>query len=186
LRIIGGKWADTDLVSPGKLVRPTSEHVRDLWLSKLEPHLERARVLDLFAGSGALGLEALSRGARSADFVEDGAPALHSLKANLAKCGLKAKKMRSRARVFKSDAIPWVASLEEGVYDIAFADPPYGSRKLDRVLQAWAATRFSRIIGVEHAKDHDIPGGGKHLDFGETIVTIWGLPAKARGSRKRG
>lgn len=186
MRIVGGKWADTDLVSPGKLVRPTGEHVREQWLAKLEPHLDGARVLDLFAGSGALGLEALSRGAASADFVEDGAQALHSLKANIAKCGLRAKKMRSRARVFKRDAIPWVAALEEGVYDIAFADPPYGSRKLDRVLAAWSATRFSRIIGVEHAKDHDIPGGGKHLDFGPTVVTIWGLPAKARKRPKRG
>jgi len=186
VRIIGGKWANTDLVSPGKIVRPTSENVRERWLTYLEPHLAGARVLDLFAGSGALGLEALSRGAKSVDFVEDGAPSLHSLKANLAKCGLRAKKMRNRARVFKRDAIPWVAALDEGVYDIAFADPPYGSKKLDRILEAWSANRFSRVMGVEHAKDHDIPGGGKHLDFGETVVTIWGLPAKRRRPPKKG
>jgi 16S rRNA (guanine966-N2)-methyltransferase len=186
VRIVGGAWAGTDLVSPGRKVRPTGENVRTRWLDRLEPHLEGARVLDLFAGSGALGLEALSRGAASADFVEDGAPALHALKANIAKCGLRAKAMRSRARVFKRDAIPWVEALDEGAYDIVFADPPYGSRKLDRVLAAWSATRFGTILGVEHAKDHAIPAGGKHLDFGDTVVTIWGLPAKRRYRPKRG
>ena len=190
MRIIAGVWANTDLVSPGKLVRPTSEAVRERWLTYLEPHLEGAKVLDLFAGSGALGLEALSRGAASVDFVENGPPALHSLKANLAKCGLRAKAMRSKARVFKRDAIPWVETLEEGVYDIAFADPPYGSRKLDRVMKTWSAQRFSRILGFEHARDHEVPGGGKRLEFGETVVTIWGLPEKRRywaaSGRKKG
>lgn len=180
MRIVGGVWADTDLVSPAKRVRPTAEHVRVRWLERLEPHLDGARVLDLFAGSGALGLEALSRGAASADFVENGAPALHALKANLAKCGLRAKEKRSTARVFKRDAIPWVEALDAGVYDIAFADPPYGSRKLDRVLRAWEATRFSTILGAEHAVDHEVPSGGKRLDFGDTVVTIWGLPTKRR------
>ncbi len=180
MRILEGVWADTDLTSPGKRVRPTGENVRDRWLARLEPHLEGARVLDLFAGSGALGLEALSRGAAAADFVEHGPAALHALKANLAKCGLRAKKSRARARVFKRDAIPFVESLSEGAYDIAFADPPYGSRKLDRVLEAWMTSKFSTIIGVEHAADHAIPTGGKHLDFGDTVVTIWGLPGKPR------
>lgn len=180
MRIIGGVWVNTDLVSPGKLVRPTSENVRERWLARLEPHLEGARILDLFAGSGALGLEALSRGAASVDFVENGPPALHALKANLAKLGLRAKSTRHRARVFKRDVIPFVESLEEGIYDIAFVDPPYGSRKLNRVLRAWSQARFSRILGVEHAADHEILGGGKHLDFGATIVTIWGLPTKRR------
>ena len=60
MRIVKGIWAGEELASPGKRVRATSEHVRDLWLSYLEPHLGDARVLDLFSGSGALGLEALS------------------------------------------------------------------------------------------------------------------------------
>lgn len=180
MRIIAGTWAETDLVSPGKKVRPTAENVRIRWLDRLAPHLEGARVLDLFAGSGALGLEALSRGAASADFVENGPPALHALRANLAKCGLRAKDQRHRTRVFKRDAIPFVDALNEGAYDIAFADPPYGSRKLDRVLRAWEAARFSTILGVEHAADHAVPKGGKHLDFGDTVVTLWGLPTKRR------
>lgn len=146
----------------------------------LAPHLKEARVLDLFAGSGALGLEALSRGAASADFVENGPAALHALKANLARCGLRAKDQRHRARVFKRDAIPFAEALEEGAYDIAFADPPYGSRKLDRVLASWRRVRFARVFAAEHPRDHDVPEGGKKLDFGDTMVTVWGLPGRRR------
>ena len=80
MRIVGGKWAGRHLTSPGdQRVRPTAEGVRDAWMGLLEPWLQGARVLDLFAGTGALGLEALSRGARYADFVEFG-PASLSVK----------------------------------------------------------------------------------------------------------
>ena len=84
MRIVAGKHAGRRLTSPGRRVRPTGESVRDRWLGRLAEELGGARVLDLFAGSGALGLEALSRGAKSADFVENGAEALHALKANVA------------------------------------------------------------------------------------------------------
>jgi len=85
MRIVSGKWAGRDLVSPGQSIRPTAEAVRDRWLEILSDSLEGARVLDLFAGSGALGLEALSRGAASVDFVENGSASLHALKANVAR-----------------------------------------------------------------------------------------------------
>lgn len=168
MRIVGGKWAGRDLVSPGARVRPTAEAIRDRWVAALEPDLEGARVLDLFAGSGALGLEALSRGARTVDFVEDGAASLHALKANVA-----AFRIGKRARIYKRDAIPFVERLEAGAYDIAFADPPYGSAKLDRVIRRWLDIPFSRILGVEHAADRRLPGRGKRLDFGATRVTIY-------------
>jgi 16S rRNA (guanine966-N2)-methyltransferase len=195
VRIVKGAWAGEELASPGKRVRATSEHVRDLWLSYLEPHLEGARVLDLFSGSGALGLEALSRGAVLADFVEDGADALHALKANVAARKLRAPKTgamqdpRARAaRVFKRDAIPFVQALEADAYDVALADPPYGSKKLDLVIARWLHVRFARILAVEHAVDHEVAGGGKTLDFGETVVTVYGLPSRRRsagGARRR-
>jgi len=71
MRIVKGRFAGRDLVSPNDArVRPTAEHVRSAMLDALEPNLPGARVLDLFAGSGALGLEAMSRGSASADFVE--------------------------------------------------------------------------------------------------------------------
>ena len=169
LRVVRGKFAGRDLVSPGARVRSTSEAVRDHWLTALEDHLEGARVLDLFAGSGALGIEALSRGASRADFVENSPASLHSLKANVA-----AFRLKSRTRVFKRDAIPFLEALEAGTYDIAFADPPYGSRKLDRVIARWMDVRFSQILSVEHRADHEVPATGLTHDHGQTRVTIFG------------
>ncbi len=170
VRIVAGKWAGRDLVSPGTRVRPTAEDVRDGWLCLLEPDLPGASVLDLFAGSGALGLEALSRGAAKADFVENGAASLHALKANVA-----ALRVRSRTRVFKRDAIPFVEKIDCVAYDIAFADPPYGSRKLDRVVTRWLDVPFSRVLSVEHDREHRPPRGGKRCDFGGTRITIFRL-----------
>ncbi|MEX2527537.1 MAG: RsmD family RNA methyltransferase [Gemmatimonadota bacterium] len=83
MRITGGRLAGRQLLSPGGRVRPTAEVVRDRWLSSLEADLNGARVLELFAGTGALGLEALSRGAHSVDFVEWNPSALHALKGNV-------------------------------------------------------------------------------------------------------
>lgn len=173
MRIVGGIWAGSRLLSPGGRVRPTAEVIRVTWMELLGDRLRGARVLDLFAGSGALGLEALSRGAERADFVENGSAALHALKANVA-----ARRLRGsgtpRARILRLDAIPFVEGLAEDEYDIAFADPPYGSRKLDRVVAAWHGRRFSRVLGVEHAVGHAMLDGGETVTFGETAVTLWG------------
>ena len=133
MRIVAGKHAGRQLTSPAKRIRPTAETVRDRWLGRLKDDLEGARVLDLFAGSGALGLEALSRGAASVDFVENGAQALHSLKANVA-----ALRERKRTRIFKRDAVVFAEALGEESYDIVFVDAPYGSKKLDRIVGTWA------------------------------------------------
>jgi len=115
-----------------------------------------------------MGLEALSRGARSVDFVENGASALHSLKANVA--SLHATR---RTRIFKRDVLPWIQPLKAGAYQVAFVDPPYGSRKLDRVIERWKAVPFADILVVEHRKDHEITAKGKQYTFeGPTRVTI--------------
>ena len=168
MRIIAGRHAGRTLVSPGKKVRPTPERVRADCLERLEEELDGARFLDLFAGSGAVGLEALSRGAERADFVENGRSALHALKANVA-----ALRVGRRARVFKKDVLPWIQRLEPDSYDVAWVDPPYHSRKLDRVIDAWKRAPFSRILVLEHAKDHDVPLRGKRFDFeGPTRVTV--------------
>jgi 16S rRNA (guanine966-N2)-methyltransferase len=185
MRIVAGVWAGRDLTSPGKRVRATSEEVRDRWLTYLEPYLEGARVVDLFAGSGALGLEALSRGAALADLVEDAPVALHALKANVAALKLRPLKpgvpptvKEKVARIFKRDAIPFVLAQTEGAYDLALVDPPYRSRKLDLVIQRWEEMRFARILAVEHAADHEVPPGGKRLEFGEIYVTVYGQPRR--------
>ncbi|MGZ8458263.1 MAG: 16S rRNA (guanine(966)-N(2))-methyltransferase RsmD [Gemmatirosa sp.] len=169
MRIVGGKFAGRDLTSPRDFrVRPTAEHVRAALLDVLAPDLQGARVLDLFAGTGALGLEALSRGARHADFVEFRPASLHALKANIA-----ALRVRERTRVLVKDALPFAAALAAGSYDVAFVDPPYGSRQLDRVIDGWHATRFARVLAVEHAREHDLPAGALHRAFDDTMITIY-------------
>jgi 16S rRNA (guanine966-N2)-methyltransferase len=167
VRIVGGKWAGRQLVSPGVRVRPTAEGVRAAWLDVLGARVPGARVLDLFAGSGALGLEALSRGAAEVDFVENGPASLHALKANIA-----ALRVSDRARVFKKDALPFAASLPAGRYSLAFADPPYGSAMLDRLLELWLAAPFADVLSVEHAADHRLPGGGRRYLFEGTAITF--------------
>ncbi len=169
MRIVGGKMAGRHLTSPAdRRVRPTAEHVRDAWLTELEPRLKGARVLDLFAGTGALGLEALSRGAAKADFVETRPASLHALKANVA-----ALHVREKTRIFKKDALPFAQALEAGAYDIAFADPPYESRMLDRLIETWMETPFAAVLTVEHAADHPMPPGGRRRIFDDSAVTIY-------------
>jgi 16S rRNA (guanine966-N2)-methyltransferase len=149
-------------------VRPTAEHVRAGLLDMLGGDVKGARVLDLFAGTGALGLEAISRGAASADFVEFRPASLHALRANIA-----ALRLRDRTRVFKKDALPFAADLKPESYDIAFADPPYESRMLDRVIDSWRAGTFSRILAVEHARSHELPKGVQRKSFEDSAVTIY-------------
>ena len=169
MRIVGGKFAGRNLTSPAdQRVRPTAENVRAGLLDLLAPDLRNARVLDLFAGTGALGLEAISRGARTADFVEFRPASLHALKANIA-----ALRLLKRTRVFKRDAIPWITDLPADSYDIAFADPPYDSGVLDRVLGMWRIGRFARILAVEHARMHLLPEGKQRLLFPECAVTVY-------------
>ncbi|TFH66224.1 MAG: 16S rRNA (guanine(966)-N(2))-methyltransferase RsmD [Gemmatimonadales bacterium] len=173
MRIVGGKWAGASLASPGPRVRPTREDMRAAWISGLEADLHKARILDLFAGTGALGLEAMSRGAASVDFVENGAPALHSLKANLAKL-----RVRNRTRLFKKDVFLFVEGLEAlapeaRVYDLALADPPYTSRAAERLVTLWLERPFSRILSLEHAAERSLPGRGDTTVFGDSAFTTY-------------
>jgi 16S rRNA (guanine966-N2)-methyltransferase len=169
VRIVGGKLAGRDLTSPNDFrVRPTAEHVRAAILDLVAADVPGARVLDLFAGTGALGLEALSRGARSADFVETRPASLHALKANVA-----ALRLRDRARIFRRDALPFAGVLGAASYDLAFVDPPYRSRMLDRVVEGWQRVPFARVLVAEHAADHALPPGGVRHAFDETAVTIY-------------
>jgi len=173
MRIVGGKYAGRDLLSPSDFrVRPTAEHVRAALLDLLADDLKDATCIELFAGTGAIGLEAISRGARRCDFVETRPSSLAALKSNIIKLRLK-----ERTRVFKKDALPFAAQFNEGAYDIAFADPPYESRMLDRLIESWQARRFSRVLAVEHARTHVLPKGALTRTFEDTSITIYRLPA---------
>ena len=168
MRIVGGRWAGRDLMSPAGRVRPTAEEVRVGWMEILGPHLDGARVLEIYAGTGAVGLEALSRGARSVDFVENGPSALHALKANVA-----ALKATSRTRIFKQDALRYIGRLPADSYDIVLADPPYGSTQTERLVQRWLDVPFAGALAVEHAADHALPGRGQRRVFGDSAVSLY-------------
>ena len=179
MRIVGGKYAGRALTSPADFrVRPTAEHVRAGTMDALALDLADASMIDLFAGTGALGLEALSRGAKRCDFVETRPASLHALKANVVTI-----RMKERSRVFKRDAVPFAAALSAGAYDIAFVDPPYGSKMLDHVITAWLEKKFARILVCEHERHHSLPNGAKRLDFGETVVSIYRLPGGRPGDK---
>src|SRR4051812_15830281 len=107
MRIVAGAWRGRQIKAPsGDLVRPTGDRVREAWMSIVNASLPDARVLDLFAGSGALGLEALSRGARETHFVENAAPSLQVLGANIATLGA-----GGRAVVHRTDALKFLDKI---------------------------------------------------------------------------
>lgn len=142
-------------------------------MSALAADLPGASVLDLFAGSGALGLEALSRGAREATFVERAPKALEVLRANLAAVGA-----GDRARVVPVDALRFVAGLALQAYDLALADPPYGRGLAGAVVEQFRQTPFARLLVVEHRRDDVLPAGPvvRERRYGDTHLTFISAP----------
>ncbi|HEY7614398.1 MAG TPA: 16S rRNA (guanine(966)-N(2))-methyltransferase RsmD [Gemmatimonadales bacterium] len=171
MRIVAGEFGGRRIVVPrdGR-VRPTADRVREAWMSILAPELEHARVLDLFAGSGALGLEALSRGAANATFVELAPASLEALRANIDALGV-----GDRADVRRGDALRFVHGLDAGAYDVAFADPPYTGDAADRLVAAFRSTPFARILSVEHPADRRV-AGDETRRYGDTAVTFCRTP----------
>ena len=167
VRIIAGEFKGRRLKTPaGDRTRPTADRVREAWFSILQRSLRAARVLDLFAGSGALGLEALSRGAVTADFVEVHRMALAALKANVA-----ALQLDERATIHRVDALTYAERLHPGQYDVAFADPPYATDQAARLVALFRVNPFARIVSIEHAGDQPIPGDDTR-HYGDTAVTF--------------
>ena len=134
----------------------------------VHPALPGARVLDLFAGSGALGLEALSRGAASADFVELAPASLQALRDNIAALGAK-----GRAHVHRADSLRFIARLPARAYDVAFADPPYKLGMGQRLVAHWLQRPFAAILGVEHDAHEALPEGGDTRLYGSTAITLF-------------
>jgi 16S rRNA (guanine966-N2)-methyltransferase len=149
--------------SPG--VRPTSAKVREAVFASLGSlgAVVGARVLDLFAGTGALGIEALSRGAASATFVESDPRAVEAIKANLATTGLV-------GTVVRSDVLRFLENTSEE-YDLAVADPPYAFTEWDRLLAVLPAP----LVAVESGAPVD-PGPGwvilRSRRYGDSVVTL--------------
>jgi 16S rRNA (guanine966-N2)-methyltransferase len=170
VRIVAGRWRGRIIKAPADgRVRPTADRVREAWMSILMPELPGARVLDLFAGSGALGLEAISRGAERADFVEIATKSLAALKSNITTLGAE-----PAAVVHRADAMRFAAGLAAGAFDIAFADPPYDAGLATRLAERWLEVPFARVLSVEHRVDELLPGDGERRRYGETVVTFFG------------
>jgi 16S rRNA (guanine966-N2)-methyltransferase len=167
VRIVAGEFGGRRLLVPrdGR-VRPTADRVREAWMSILAPELPGARVLDLFAGSGALGLEALSRGATHATFVELAPASLEALRGNIEAFGV-----AERVTVRRGDALRFAQGLGAGEYDVAFADPPYTADAADRLVALFRATPFARILSVEHPADRRVEGDQTRR-YGDTAVTF--------------
>jgi 16S rRNA (guanine966-N2)-methyltransferase len=141
MRVIGGTFGSRTLQAPpGMATRPSSDRLRETLFNVLAPRIEGARFLDLYAGSGAVGIEALSRGAAEVVFVERAAPALKVLRANLARLGL-----HESVRTVAGSVAGFLRSAEEGAgFNVVFLDPPYdaaGDRRAFPQRQARGSIR---------------------------------------------
>jgi 16S rRNA (guanine966-N2)-methyltransferase len=169
MRIVAGRWRGRQLVAPtGTSVRPTADRVREAWMSIVQPWLADARVLDLFAGSGALGIEAVSRGAAHADLVESAPSSLKAISANL-----EAMDAGALVRVHRGDALRFIEALDAHAYDVAFADPPYDLGLAAKVAERWLTVPFAGVLGVEHRSFEPMPEGGEKRKYGGTAITFY-------------
>ena len=174
MRIVAGRYGGRRLVAPsGMATRPTSDRVREALFSVLGSSVQGARVLDLFAGSGALGLEALSRGAATAVFVDRSARAIAAIAANLEALGVDAHVHRMEARAALRTAL-----ARREAYDLVFLDPPYRhaaglGRELSEALAPVLAPA-ARVVTESDRRDPialDLTLSDERR-YGETVIRI--------------
>ena len=156
LRIIGGQWRGRKLsFTPAEGLRPTSDRVRETLFNWLAPYIQGARCADLFAGSGALGLEALSRGACHCDFVDTSKTALAQIGRHLTTLGATAA-----GQCHSSSALQFLQGTSEP-YDLVFIDPPFGRELVDPTCTILAARKLlvaGALAYVETAATEPLPG----------------------------
>jgi 16S rRNA (guanine966-N2)-methyltransferase len=180
MRVIGGADRGRRLRAPrGLRTRPTADRVREALFDILGPGVAGMRVLDLFAGTGAVGIEALSRGAARAVFVERNRDALRALRSNLAALRLS----REQARVIAGDVLPAlpVLAASEPAFDLVFLDPPFTGNLAPRALAALAVGPLlhadTRVV-VQHSTHSALPlpaglASDRHARrFGESALTF--------------
>jgi 16S rRNA (guanine966-N2)-methyltransferase len=176
MRVIAGHLGGRRLYAPrGRTTRPTSDRVREALFSMLGP-VDGVSVLDLFAGTGALGIEALSRGAAKALFVERDAAAVAALRDNLARLGLG----EPQARVRVGDALSALRSARKTpeTYDLVFVDPPYdqlrdSERELTALLPAVLAQGARVVIESDRRAPAELPlAVARSKRYGDTTITI--------------
>jgi 16S rRNA (guanine966-N2)-methyltransferase len=191
-RVIAGSARGVRLAAPGPGTRPLTDRVKQTLFGILEPELEGAAVLDLFAGSGAGGIEARSRGAASAVFVERDAGAVRVIGENLRRTGLE-----HGSTIVRRDALAWLAAAARGVgegdaarFDIVLVDPPYADRaSLVRVLEVVGpVVREGGVVVSKHFWRDAPPArigllaSERERRFGETALTFY----RRTGSQEAG
>jgi len=180
MRVIAGKARGLRLKAPpGTVARPTADRVKQSLFGMLGSRVEGARVLDLFAGSGSLGIEALSRGAATAVFVERSRPCVQVIRENLTRT-----RFLEQAEVVVGDALAAVGrfAAQQRKFDIIFADPPYEGGLAAAVVEAVAEASLlteKGLLVVEHDRREEIPQekanlrAERHRVYGDTAITIF-------------
>lgn len=182
MRVVAGRQKGRRLKEPeGQDLRPTSSRVREALLSILAHRTQDARVVDLYAGTGALGLEAMSRGARQVVFVDNHVAATRILRENVTRCG-----HDERCVVITQDVETFLASPpsfgEPPAFDLAFVDPPYHTTDLDRLLERLDQCGKLAVHGLvilEHFFKHAVPSRTGTLTqmrqsrYGDTMLTFY-------------
>lgn len=139
-------------------------------MSAIQFDLPDARVLDLFAGSGALGIEALSRGAAHVTFVEQVGRTIDVLRANV-----RSLDAMDECEIVRQDAMKFIASLEPRAFDLALADPPYGNDVAARLAQQWMLVPFATSLWIEHDAKQPMPPAARMRTrrYGDTAITAY-------------
>lgn len=180
-RVIAGTARSMRLDAPGPGTRPLADRVKQTLFGILEPDLPGSRFLDLFAGSGAAGIEALSRGAAHATFVERDQRAVGTIRTNLTRTGLGGEE---RATVLRADVLTWLRSADraaEAPYDIVLIDPPYDEiESMTTALEAASAVvgRHARVVAKHFWRTAPPPMVGllaseRERRFGDTALTFY-------------
>jgi 16S rRNA (guanine(966)-N(2))-methyltransferase RsmD len=174
LRVSGGEARGRRLKTP-KNIRPTQGMVKQAIFNMVGARIEGAQVLDLFAGSGALGIEALSRGAAGVTFVDQQPRGLAILRQNLDALGFK-----ERARLVRGDVVRWLEASPDAIRSagLVFLDPPYDDVVLDRALKVLDRTLESGMVLAEHSRRQALPDlerlrVDRERRYGDTIVTVY-------------
>lgn len=180
MRVISGSAKGRPLKSvPGNGTRPTTDKVKEALFSMIGPYFDGGSALDLYAGTGGLGIEALSRGMEAAVFVDMEQKAIDTVRANL-----KAARLEAQAEVYRNDAGRALGALEKRgrAFDLVFLDPPYRMKHGDELMAALAAKQLLKpeaIVVLEHesgyAYPEDIAGFSrmKQSVYGEVTISIY-------------
>ncbi|MBP1961156.1 16S rRNA (guanine(966)-N(2))-methyltransferase RsmD [Paenibacillus aceris] len=180
MRVISGTAKGRSLKAvPGISTRPTTDKVKEAIFSMIGPYFDGGQVLDLFAGTGGLGIEALSRGMDKAVFIDIEKKSIDTIQHNLQTAGLK-----DQAEIYRTDAARALKALakRQQQFQLVFLDPPYKMKVIAELISAMetqAIVDLNSTIVVEHdAKDvlDDVIGGfnqQRRADYGDTAVTIY-------------